>query len=788
MIDEKDRTRTRADDNASTLRTLSLIPLTVGVVATLALCLELISLGTGLTDKISVVLLILGPVLLVVSVLVVARTGLSTWAEPRRWTVMAWTSGAVGAAAWLPDALSPGSLGRLQWALIVAGGVGLVTALSLRSIDSPAMDGRGGRATQLVKAGMIALLALSFVVTALTSSVLRTPLGGPDESAHYSYVRHMAENPLEFPPRFEDQRSGDGELNHLVHPPLYYQLMAVPYWILDVERQLTSVGLDADPYGGLSGPEVIPPLRAASLSLVLVHLVGLYLLLAYLVRRSVLPGWGAVLAAAALGLVPGFTFIAGTLNNDVLALAIWPFLVLAAVRYFFDNDRKNVYIALLLAALGALTKATLWPLILLFGAGILGIQIARALRPADGATTGGRLSIASRLWRGVRPLSTSEWAWFVVAAGFAAVAVFYFSSMYVRYGAFQPSYTTVYGLAPEDSQFRNIPEGGIVERSPLEFSMSATKLLFRSLFGILGQTERIYDPNPEHFAHLIIALTAVGVVLAIYGLAKRRGSEFRRSRVWLASAFMATSLVFMAVFLLRSFARYHEHGYYGVQGRYLIGYIDLWLIGLIALAWLTFRGTRTGWSRTIAGLVTAAIAVAIVWAFVDPFFYLHRTQELADRIEIDRLVPEEANSRGMNEEVMRPVAPQEFIDEGSDPPLSMSWSEARVEDTVALGTSGCLEVWLYGDGTDAGGEAPVLEIGLKESGGDEYSVLDRVEVPAGIDVAQLIVAHDASAPEGELSITHTNLEAHQSPLLEWFTPRSRPYVLLGAYTRAAECG
>jgi hypothetical protein len=477
------------------------------------------------------------------------------------------------------------------------------------------------------------ILLLSFLISALGSAVL-SPRGAPDERHHYSYVKYVAEHPFEFPPRFENMRTDYGDPNHLVHPPLYYQLMAIPYAFLDVDRQLEAIS-ETDEFGGLTSEAVIPPLRAASLVLVAVHLVGVFVLLAYLVRAGMLPAWGAIVAAACLGLVPAFTYVAGTLNNDVLALALWPYLALSVIRYVYEGDRTYAYVAVMVGAAAILTKATLWVLVVISAFAVVGAIATRAYRGGRARATRAIGDAFRRLWVVIRPESPGQRVLFLVSVISAGIAISYLLAMEMRYGSVQPGYTTVYGLPPEESKFRNIPEGGIVAKTPLEFAMWASALLFRSLFGVLGQHERIYPPDPEFLTQLLMALAVLGLVLAVIRAFRHRRDSDRRD--WIMIGLMLPALVFLGVFLLRAYVSYHRVGHFGAQGRYLIGYIDLWVVGLIGLSWMAIRRAKSAWSTVLAIVAAAAIAFTLVWLFVDPLFYLSQTSEIGNRVAPEAL-------------------------------------------------------------------------------------------------------------------------------------------------------
>lgn len=636
--------------------------------------------------------------------------------------------------------------------------------------------------------GVVVILLLSGLMTALSSAVV-SPRSAPDERHHYAYVKHVANQPLQFPPRLEQIRTDLGDPNHLIHPPLYYQLMAIPYALLDVERQLTELGRELDRYGMVSSTVAIPALRSASLLFAALHLVGLYLLIRDLVITGTMPAWGGVLAAACSALVPGFIFIAGTLNNDVLAMAVWPFLVLATIRFLREGNYVDVCLATALTAIAILTKATLWLLALCCAAAV----VVRLVMFAGQARERRLSEIARSVWTRFAPTTLREWMLFasVFVAVLAALVVL--ADRLIRYDSLQPPYHVVFGIPIEESKFHRMPEGGFEERSPLEFVDLYFPLAMRSLFGVVGHDERLFSPHPERLGEALMALSVLAVLVTLWRLVRLP----RDAAGWLAAGMLGVSLLYVILLLTMAFESYERYGHFGVHGRYFIGYLDLWILGLVIVLGRARETAGSWWGRTATRLLSSVVAAVLALLFVHPFYYLSRTTEFHARAGIPRRIKTEASDRGLTLVALEPVAPTQFVRGGRrhakdllpNPRFVMAWRGSRLVGTVDTGGGSCVEVWLYGIGERAWGENSKLAVRLAP-GVDEESppCADAVlELPPRPEVVRSVLA----APQLERSVLIVEARNVRAParwhLLDKWWLRSRVPHLFAVYAGPAVC-
>lgn len=170
----------------------------------------------------------------------------------------------------------------------------------------------------LPRISLAALLAAYFALAVASSFVTRLRYG-PDEPAHFVYVREIATHfrMPELAHRITPDISS--RASHEAHqPPLYYALAAMPYAVA------RGLGADTDAIW-----------RILRIFTALIGAAWVYCL--YRFAREVFGQrrCAAVLAAACVGLLPSAVYIGGVVNNDALgnatfAAAMW--LMLKCVR------------------------------------------------------------------------------------------------------------------------------------------------------------------------------------------------------------------------------------------------------------------------------------------------------------------------------------------------------------------------------------------------------------------------------------------------------------------------
>jgi 4-amino-4-deoxy-L-arabinose transferase-like glycosyltransferase len=192
------------------------------------------------------------------------------------------------------------------------------------------------------KLAVILLLAV-YIALSMASSFATRLRYGPDEPAHFIYVREIGSFFRMPGLAHEDTRDIALHASHEAHqPPLYYVIAALPYYLA------SKAGLDTDTIWTI--------LR---LFTILMGTGWVYFL--YRLSRELLgpQRYAAVLSAACVGLLPMSTYIGGVVNNDALACmtftaALW--LIIRAVRRG-KFTRRDVIAIGIASGLTILTKA-----------------------------------------------------------------------------------------------------------------------------------------------------------------------------------------------------------------------------------------------------------------------------------------------------------------------------------------------------------------------------------------------------------------------------------------------
>lgn len=584
----------------------------------------------------------------------------------------------------------------------------------------------------LVRTATIVVLATSFLIS-IYVALTAEPRSGPDERHHYSRIQYTARHPMQFPPRLESLET-QGEPNHLMHPPLYYTLMAFAYHSLRVDQILTPLGVEFDSGGQVSGVAASRALRSFSLILTAVHLLGMYAVVVALRQRDLISGLGSLFVLATATLLPAQTYIAGVLNNDVLGLALYPLLLLTTLRLTERRGLAEVAQFVTVVSAIGLTKATLWPLALAAALTVVCFHLVLVHlgdRHEDQATRGNRV---------VGHAGASAPAWLILALGSAAVTAAYFTLMLFQYGSLQPNFADVYGLSAEERQRKFFvgPPDDPMSRGQL--GMARLVFVARSSIGILSHTARIYHLWPE----VLVVVFFLGSILAISGtyfvVSPWRSENTLSSRLHVngRTAFYLfnaiTPLFFALFFALRNYDGYLESGYFAGQGRYFLGYLALWAIA-IAMASHAFVKSCLG-NLILAGRlrpVLAGVGVTALFGFIwaiQPALYLQSPQApLSRQMAVESRLESELLARDYSAVRVAPVSPDRFRNSDS---LAMNWRNSRAEAHIIVnGDESCLSFVLMARGDTKQGEPSRL---LVELTADDGAVLlsETLFAPTGL--------------------------------------------------------
>ncbi len=274
----------------------------------------------------------------------------------------------------LPRCTSTSRLGA------AAGDVRIRVSVADRRTPQPGVTRPGGpdltaRERRLVRLGVGGALVM-YAALAVLQVFAVAPFLTQDESAHVDYAVRVAEGHLPEAGTQEGPRylSGQPRTGQYVanHPPLYHAVSGV----------ILRLGMDDhDRDTGFYAARLL----TAAFTLVTIVLVAALSLMVGGRRRAVL----AVGAAALTAVFSPLTFASATIQNDSLAAMFATAALVALVRIVLrGSDRWSLAALCGCCALGALTRATMLPIVAVVA---LALVAAAVIRP-DGRPLGGRLA------------------------------------------------------------------------------------------------------------------------------------------------------------------------------------------------------------------------------------------------------------------------------------------------------------------------------------------------------------------------------------------------------------
>lgn len=236
---------------------------------------------------------------------------------------------------------------------------------------------------------IVAVLIVFAVLSASYSFVTRLKYG-PDEPAHFIYIRSLACDFALPPLSTEVTPTQESTSSHEAHqPPLYYALMAVPFAVLDAL--------------GASDVVLWRVLRLLNIPLGVVFLLGVYALAFEFFRDS----HRALVTVSLAALLPTACYTAGVINNENLVSPLFTWSLIPLLMYFRSGTmarQSSLWMGLLIG-LSILAKAqglVLVVLLMVASVAVLRRESYRNWRPVL-ATTSIVLGVA---------LLVSGW-WFV---------------------------------------------------------------------------------------------------------------------------------------------------------------------------------------------------------------------------------------------------------------------------------------------------------------------------------------------------------------------------------------
>ena len=206
---------------------------------------------------------------------------------------------------------------------------------------------------------LLPLILAAFAVLALSYSVATRLKYGPDEPAHFIYIRSLATE-LAPPPISHDVTPHENSTSsHEGHqPPLYYAIMAVPFALLRAF--------------GASDDTIWRVLRLANIPIGMLWIWSVYLL----AREFFGKNGHAFATAAFVALIPTSAYTAGVINNENLISLVFTWAMIPILAYFKSGAMapRSAAFTGLVVGLAILSKAQGLVLIPLFALAALAVS------------------------------------------------------------------------------------------------------------------------------------------------------------------------------------------------------------------------------------------------------------------------------------------------------------------------------------------------------------------------------------------------------------------------------
>ena len=224
---------------------------------------------------------------------------------------------------------------------------------------------------------------------------------------------------------------------------------------------------------------------------------------------------------------------------------------------------------------------------------------------------------------------------FLIASLISALTFTHLYANYQRYGSIQPGYDRIYDIPQKQSKYYKAEgiEQEVANANFYEVAYQATLRGMKSLVGVMGHGERLYPRYPGKL--LIIFLSCSGLIL-LCSLSYWFQSHLHPRVRLITFAFLVIPVAFYFFFMWRGFGGYKVNGYFGSQGRYAIGYLHLFLIGLAAL--IGHPLTRSLWIELPRKIVLVFALCGLGMVFVRPHIYALDSVEVYRKAKIPELV------------------------------------------------------------------------------------------------------------------------------------------------------
>lgn len=401
---------------------------------------------------------------------------------------------------------------------------------------------------------LIAIL-LAFVVLALGYSLTTRLKHGPDEPAHFIYIRSIATSFALPPIAHTETHTEHSASTHEGHqPPLYYAIMAVPYAALD--------------FAGLPPEAIWRVLRLLNIALGVLWICAVYALsLTFFGRRDY-----ALASTGFVALIPTSSYTVSVLNNEVCISLFFTSAMIPMLAYFRSgvmSNRSGVMLGLLMG-LAILSKAQgliLVPLLLLAA-----LLVSRRRHYANWSQVLRQIGVAL----GVAMIVSGWW--------FARNMV-------------------VHGAAMPHSLHNPVLLTGLMDVLVLPLKALTLAFIFtKLLFGYFWTPFWLAWPYVDFRIYVApLALANVVMLVGLAGSLRRLGSEERSSFGYLLAAFLLTYLSWLRYVMVVDAKA-------NMQGRLLLP-----VAAVVGVMWvLAFDRLLPGARAKRIGAVTGALVLLLM--------------------------------------------------------------------------------------------------------------------------------------------------------------------------------
>jgi 4-amino-4-deoxy-L-arabinose transferase-like glycosyltransferase len=425
----------------------------------------------------------------------------------------------------------------------------------------------------------ISLLLLLFVILGLAYSVINPLHEATDELRHYRFVRYIVAN------RALPAQGAEPCRSQSHHPPLFYVAGALLTGWIDTGRDVCATP-ESNPFWAyryadvgvdnknmyFHGPEEAFPWHGEALAAHLLRALNVFIgagtvWLTWLTGRAIWPERRALAAggAAFVAFNPMFLYLAGAINNDIIAALSGAAVLYACTRLLRDPGGLSPRWGLILGALYGLA------LLSKFNMAAIALLIAAAVTV---------VAWQRRQWR----------QWLQVGLLAVAVAALLAGWWFVRN-------QLLYG---EPTGFRMVAElwGARDPAESLPLALLELPLAWTTLWGRFGFGQ---IPLPEGFYTALQVVTGAGLLGLLLALLRRQRDRTER---WLLALLVLDVLLFFAVlfnYMLVSPA--------GAMGRFFFpGLPALGLLVFYGLSrWLALAARGEGALPALALLANAAL-------------------------------------------------------------------------------------------------------------------------------------------------------------------------------------